>query len=72
MNRNFALTGLLILAFGLACCGKVGQLERPGPMFGKATAEDGKAEKPPEQEPSRPLQTVDPRDRSADTAPPRP
>ena len=72
MSRTFALTGILILAFGLAGCGKVGQLERPGPMFGKASAEDAKADKPPEQEPSRPLQTVDPRDRSADTAPPRP
>ncbi len=72
MSRKLALSGLVILAFGLAGCGKVGQLERPGPMFGKASAEDGNVAKPPSQDPSRPLETVDPRDRSVDIAPPRP
>ena len=33
-RRVLALSGALILAASLAGCGKVGQLERPGPLFG--------------------------------------
>mgnify|MGYP000361323877 CR=1 FL=1 len=36
MTRILAITSALILAAGLAGCGKVGQLERPGPLFGQA------------------------------------
>ncbi|ODT85930.1 hypothetical protein [Phenylobacterium sp. SCN 70-31] len=72
MTRTLALAGALILAAGLAGCGKVGQLERPGPLFGAErnstrAADDAQRQ----QDPSRPVDTVDPRDRSTDPAPPR-
>ena len=63
---------LFALAAGLTACGKVGQLERPGPLFGaeRNTTEDAdNAQR--KQDPSRPVDTVDPRDRSTDPAPPR-
>ena len=69
--RLMALAGAVILAAGLAGCGKVGQLERPGPLFGgKGQAESAPL---PKQDPNRPIETVDPRDRSTDQvpAPPR-
>lgn len=71
MTRTLAITAALILTAGLAACGKVGQLERPGPMLGKATPvpAEGPAARP--QDPNRPLETVDPRDRSNDPTPPR-
>ena len=69
MTRQLlALTGAAILAASLAGCGKVGQLDRPGPLFGKAKAE---SEAAPKQDPTRPVETVDPRDRSTDNAPSR-
>ena len=72
MTRAFALTSALILAAGVAGCGKVGQLERPGPLFGAErnstrAADDAQRQ----QDPTRPVDTVDPRDRSTDPAPPR-
>ena len=68
MNRTVAITTALLLAIGLTGCGKVGQLERPGPMFGRAP---GDREAARTQDPSRPVETVDPRDRSTDPSPPR-
>ena len=70
--RKLAVAGMLILAAGLAGCGKVGQLERPGPLFGAErnstrAADDAQRQ----QDPTRPVDTVDPRDRSTDPAPPR-
>ena len=67
-RRAVALLGATIVAASLAGCGKVGQLDRPGPLFGKAKAEGQAA---PKQDPTRPVETVDPRDRSTDNAPPR-
>ena len=70
--RTLALTGALILVAGLAGCGKVGQLERPGPLFGaerNRTRDADDAQR--QQDPTRPVDTVDPRDRSTDPAPPR-
>lgn len=63
MSRTFpqtaaALAGLAALSV-LAGCGKQGNLERPGPMFGHATAAPGPAQR---QDPNRPVQTIDPRD----------
>ena len=63
---------LIALAAGLGACGKVGQLERPGPLFGAErnstrAADDAQRQ----QDPSRPVDTVDPRDRTTDPAPPR-
>jgi hypothetical protein len=64
-----ALGGALILAAGLAGCGKVGQLEPASPIFGH---KDGAAPAPRPQDPTRPVETVDPRDRDADTSAPPP
>jgi hypothetical protein len=73
MKRQVVIiAGALILAGGLAGCGKVGQLERPGPLFGAgrhATADADKTQ--PQQDPTRPVETVDPRDRSTEPAPSR-
>ena len=73
MSRRFiTLSGALILAVSLGACGKVGQLERPGPLFGaerNTTKDADNAQR--KQDPSRPVDTVDPRDRSTDPAPPR-
>lgn len=73
MNRTLALTSALILSAGLAGCGKVGQLERPGPLFGQErnTTKDADNAQRNAQDPSRPVDTVDPRDRTTDPAPPR-
>ena len=49
------------LAAGLAGCGKLGSLERPGPMFGR-TANGAATPSEQHQDPNRPVQTVDPRD----------
>ena len=58
-------TALLMIACatGLVACGKVGDLERPGPIFSNASAE-GEAQ--PAQDPAAPVTTVDPRYRSTD------
>jgi hypothetical protein len=55
----------LVAALPLAGCGKMGGLERPGPMFGHADpAVDAAAASG--QDPNRPLTTVDRRDRGLD------
>lgn len=61
------------LAAGLSACGKMGQLERPGPLFGqeRSTTKDADNAERNAQDPSRPVDTVDPRDRTTDPAPPR-
>ncbi|HEX2561163.1 hypothetical protein [Phenylobacterium sp.] len=71
MTPRLAIAGL-IAATALAGCGKTGELQRPGPLFGAGratTADADEAER--SQDPSRPVDTVDPRDRTADPAPPR-
>jgi predicted small lipoprotein YifL len=63
---------VIALAGALAACGKVGQLERPGPLFGaerNTTKDADDAQR--KQDPNRPVDTVDPRDRTTDPAPPR-
>ena len=71
MSRSaFALAGLLVAAAGLSACGKVGELERPGPLFGaerNTTRDADEAQR--QQDPSRPVDTFDPRDRTTDPAP---
>ena len=54
-----AVAAICALSLGLAGCGKLGSLERPGPMFGHATAESQPSQR---QDPNRPVVTVDPRD----------
>ena len=70
MSRRILVIGCaLALAGGLSACGKVGALERPGPLFGaKSTAADAPDAR---QDPTRPVETVDPRDRSTDNLPSR-
>ena len=65
MRRMFVAAGavaaICALGGGLAGCGKLGSLERPGPMFGRPAAE---ARPAPRQDPNRPVQTVDPREQN--------
>ena len=71
-STTAALAFLMAAAAGLSACGKVGQLERPGPLFGaerNTTKDADDAQR--ERDPARPVDTVDPRDRSTDPAPPR-
>ena len=72
LKASAALCALIALSAGLGGCGKVGELERPGPLFGaerNTTKDADDAQR--KQDPSRPVDTVDPRDRSTDPAPPR-
>jgi predicted small lipoprotein YifL len=67
MRRMFVAAGALAalgaLSLGLAGCGKLGSLERPGPMLGQAPV---KATQPSQrQDPNRPVVTIDPRDPDA-------
>jgi predicted small lipoprotein YifL len=68
-----AAAALVILAAPLSACGKLGGLEKPGPMNGAGRATDRQAEEQRRQaqDPQRPIDTVDPRDRTTDPAPPR-
>ena len=61
----FAAAGAL--AAGLTACGKLGDLERPGPIFGKAPRSNADAG----PNPSRQVRTIDPRDPNSDPAPSR-
>lgn len=71
-RTSLALTAAIAMAVGLSGCGKVGQLERPGPLFGaeRNTTKDAD-EAVRKGDPTRPVDTVDPRDRSTDPAPQR-
>jgi hypothetical protein len=68
-----ARTALIVLAIALplAGCGKLGDLERPGPLTGVGSAAsratDGQ-DRPSGPTASRPVENVDPRDRAADPA----
>lgn len=69
-----ALTAILIAAGGLlAGCGKMGELEKPGMLNGqgRSTTKAADEQTRQTQDPSRPVNTVDPRDQSTDPAPPR-
>jgi hypothetical protein len=71
MSRMFpqiaALAGAAVLSAALAGCGKQGDLERPGPLFGHAVGTTPPAQK---QDPNRPVQTLDPRDEALSQTPP--
>jgi len=69
--RTLLLIGAAATA--LAGCGKLGDLEKPGPLNGSGTATTRKADEKQRQaqDPTRPVNTVDPRDVSTDPAPPR-
>ncbi len=55
----------LALAASLAGFGKLGRLERPGPMFGHASGADAGPS------PAQTVHTVDPRDPNSDPSPSR-
>lgn len=65
IGRVTTVTLVLAAALGLSACGKLGALERPGPMFGKGAGADAGPE------PTRSVRTVDPRDRNSDPSPSR-
>ncbi|MCR5877196.1 hypothetical protein [Phenylobacterium sp. J367] len=71
--RTPALIALLGTAALLAGCGKMGALERPGPLYGNEGSTTKRADEAERQaqDPSRPVNTIDPRDRVSDPAPER-
>jgi predicted small lipoprotein YifL len=74
MTRHtlFRVAAMAAVVAGVAGCGKMGDLERPGPLFGRnATSGPGDEAARQAQDPTRPVSTIDPRDRTADPAPPR-
>ena len=68
-----ASAALLILGAPLAACGKMGELEKPSPLngAGRATTRQSDEQNRQATDPQRPVDTVDPRDRTTDPAPPR-
>lgn len=72
MSRTSRLgvwAAILGVSGGLGACGKLGALERPGPMFGHGAGVSHQTRQT--QDPNRPVQTIDPRDASGTPAPPR-
>jgi len=71
--RVLTLAAFAALAAGLAACGKTGELQRPGPLFGQGRSTTAQADEQVRQaqDPSRPVNTVDPRDAAIDPAPSR-
>lgn len=65
-----ALAAAVALSGVLAGCGKMGDLERPGPMFGHPSP--AREQRPQQQDPNRPVQTIDQRDPNAPTPAPPP
>jgi hypothetical protein len=61
---------LLILGAPIGACGKLGQLEKPGPLSGSTTRQADEAVRQV-QDSSRPIDTIDTRDIFTDPAPPR-
>ena len=68
-----ASAALLMLGAPLAACGKLGALEKPGPLngAGRATTRQADEQQRQAQDPQHPVDTIDPRDRAIDPAPPR-
>ena len=71
--RVLTLASLAAAAVALAGCGKTGELQRPGPLFGQGrnTTKDADEQVRQAQDPSRPVNTVDPRNQITDPAPSR-
>jgi hypothetical protein len=63
----------LAVAAPLSACGKMGELERPGPLTknDRSTTRRADDQQRKAQETQPPVDTVDSRDRSVDPAPPR-
>jgi hypothetical protein len=62
-----------LMATALAGCGKLGQLEKPSALNGAGHSTTRQADDAARraQDPQAPMDTVDPRDRTIDPAPPR-
>ncbi len=61
-----------LAAVALAGCGKLGQLEKPSALNGAGHSTTRQADDAARQaDPGRAVDTVDPRDRTSDPAPPR-
>ena len=76
LGRALPLAAAALMAAALAGCGKMGELERPQPLFGKAPPPESArakaaARSSDEQDASRPVRTVDPRDDINNPAPSR-
>lgn len=78
----WAIPAALSAAAALSGCGKMGELDRPGPLFGKAAPASAEGAQQQQQQPAeqrtvgqhahKGVQTVDPRDITMDpTVPPR-
>lgn len=67
--RALTLAGLAAAAVAVAGCGKTGELERPGPLFGHGSAKADQNR--PAQDASRPVSTIDPRDEVLNPGPSR-
>jgi hypothetical protein len=63
----------LLVAGALSGCGKLGQLEKPSALNGSGHSTTRQADEAARQaqDPTHPVDTVDPRDRNTDPAPPR-
>lgn len=59
------IAALALTAAGLSACGKMGELERPGPIGHARSNADAGAE------PTRSIRTIDPRDTNSDPSPSR-
>jgi hypothetical protein len=59
--RHPVIIAGLVAAAGLAGCGKMGQLERPGPLFGGTPSPESAAATPAEDVET--VRTIDPRER---------
>ena len=70
---TLACAALTLAVAPLVACGKLGELEKPGPLNGAGRATDRQSEEARRQaqDPSRPADTIDTRDRAIDPAPPR-
>lgn len=73
MSLRLIVLAALAAASTLAACGKTGELQRPGPLFGQGRATTRAADEQVRQaqDPNRPVDTVDPRDATTDPSPPR-
>jgi hypothetical protein len=68
----FIAGAALLMAGALSGCGKLGQLEKPSALNGAGHATTRQADDAARQaDPTHPVDTVDPRDRNTDPAPPR-
>src|SRR5262249_12422504 len=63
--RALTLASLAAVAAALAGCGKTGELQRPPPLFGKPVG-PAVDQSRGTYDPSRPINTIDPRDEAID------